>query len=208
MLTNLNYDPEKVRTGRAYIASIAASGVAFGFLVVDVGEAPQSVAIAPKLSQLNDIRIGDTFELGYVENFEEHASRVPWRAVAIYGKIERPRSKDQVPSTTSTTNSRRTIEDQIWAFIEDGEVWNASELYYEIFDETYTHAKASDEERWRYEAIVRSLHGLHDVGFIACAKVWSAGGNSAAAVYYAKTARILGLALMGDLDGTYTGAEP
>jgi hypothetical protein len=208
MLTNLNYDPEKVRTGRVYIASIAGSGVAFGFLEMGVGEAPQSVAIAPKLAQLNDLRIGDTFELGYVENFEEHASRVPWRAVAIYGKIERPRSKDQEPSTTSITNSRRSIEDQVWAFIEDGEVWNASELYYEIFDEAYTHAKASDEGRWRYEAIGRTLQGLHDGGFIACAKVWSAGGNSAVEVYYAKTARILGLALMGDLDGTYTGAEP
>ena len=42
MLENLNYDPEDVQTGKAYIASIAGSGVAFGFLIVGIGEPPQT----------------------------------------------------------------------------------------------------------------------------------------------------------------------
>lgn len=195
MLENLNYDPENVRSGKAYIASIAGSGVAFGFLVMGVGEEPQAVAIAPKMAQLKDLRIGDTFELGYVENFPEHITRVPWRAVAVYGKVDKVLStKAQGPSST---NSRRTIEEQVLAFIEEGEVWNRAELYYEMFNETFVSATASEVERSKYDAIGQCLLRLHNTGSIACAKVYAPAKANASALYYAKTTHILGRYLMG-----------
>ena len=84
MAGGLNYAPEDVRTSEMMVASISGSGVAFAFMPHNVGEEPQIVAIAPKLAKLHEIRIGDTIEVGYVENFPEHLERVPWRAVAIY----------------------------------------------------------------------------------------------------------------------------
>ena len=60
MVMGLNYAPEDVKTTEVIIASVSGSGVAFGILPHDVGVEPDAVAIAPKLAQLNDLRIGDT----------------------------------------------------------------------------------------------------------------------------------------------------
>ena len=215
MLENLNYDPEDVQTGKAYIASIAGSGVAFGFLIVGIGEPPQTVAIAPKLAQMKDVRIGDTFEISYVGNFAEHSDRVPWRAVALYNRVEGSMPKVQEPTSGSratdpkqSTYNRRTIEGQIMTFMAEGSVWDRDELYIEIFSEDFDLEKASEEARVKHDGIGQCLQRLHDTGQIACAKVFAPASKVADGIYYAQTVDILAQALMGyeeaEWEETYT----
>lgn len=194
MAVNLNYAPEDVRTSEVMVASISGSGVAFAFMPHKVGEEPQIVAIAPKIAKLHDIRIGETVEVGYVENFPEHIERVPWRAVAIYKKTD---GNEKTPLGIKPTEARKTIEDQVLSIIMAGEVWNRGELYIELFNEGFTSVTASEVERARYEAIGHSLQRLHDTGSIACAKVYGPAKKNATALYYAKSTHVLGRALMG-----------
>lgn len=194
MVGGLNYAPEDVRTSEVMVASISGSGVAFAFMPHKVGEEPQIVAIAPKIAKLHDIRIGETVEVGYVENFPEHIERVPWRAVAIYKKTD---GNEKTPLGIKPTEARKTIEDQVLSIIMAGEVWNRGELYIELFNEGFTSVTASEVERARYEAIGHSLQRLHDTGSIACAKVYGPAKKNATALYYAKSTHVLGRALMG-----------
>lgn len=204
MLENLNYNPEDVQTGRAYIASIAGSGVAFGLLILGIGEPPQTVAIAPKLAKMKDVRIGDTFEISYVGNFAEHSDRVPWRAVALYNRVEGSMPKVQGPTSgsratdpTQSTYNRRTIEGQIMTFMSEGCVWDRDELYVEIFsEEPFVLENASEEVRIKHDAIGQCLQRLHNTGQIACAKVYAPASKTAAGIYYAHTVDVLAQALM------------
>jgi hypothetical protein len=194
MVGGLNYAPEDVRTSEVMVASISGSGVAFAFMPHKVGEEPQIVAIAPKIAKLHDIRIGETVEVGYVENFPEHIERVPWRAVAIYNKTD---GNEKTPLGIKPTEARKTIEDQVLNIVMNGEVWNRAEMYVELFNEDFTSLTASEVERARYEAIGHSLQRLHDTGAIACAKVYGPAKKNATALYYAKSTHVLGRALMG-----------
>ena len=194
MAMGLNYSPEDVRASEVVIASVAGSGVAFGFLPHDVGVEPEAVAIAPKLARIHDLRIGDTVEVGYVLNFPEHVDRVKYRAVAVYRKTDG--NEKQGPGT-KPGEARRTIEQQVQDRIAEGEVWNRAEMYVELFGETFTSLTASEVQRARYEAIGHSMARLHDTGGIACAKVYGPGKKNATALYYAKNTYVLGRALMG-----------
>jgi hypothetical protein len=194
MFTGLNYAPEGVKSSEVLIVSLAGSGVAFGLLPYDQGEEPDVVVIAPKMAQINDLRIGDTVEVGYVPNFPEHAERVKFRAVAVYRKTDTPESKG---SGAQPGEARRNIEQQVQDRIAEGEVWNRAEMYVELFGETFVSLTASDIERSRYEAIGHSMARLHDTGGIACAKVYGPGKKNATALYYAKNTHTLGRALMG-----------
>lgn len=204
MIGGLNYAPEDVRTSEVLVASISGSGVAFAFMPHKVGEEPQIVAIAPKIAKLQDIRIGDTIEVGYVENFPDHVERVAWRAVAIYRKVD---GTEKPLLGSKPTEVRKTTESQVLDIIMAGEVWNRGELYVELFNEGFTSVTASEVERARYEAIGHSLLRLHDMGSIACAKVYGPAKKNATALYYAKSTHVLGRALMG-LDTLDTGEEP
>ena len=117
MAGGLNYAPEDVRTSEAMVASISGSGVAFAFMPHNMGEEPQIVAIAPKIAKLHDIRIGDTIEVGYVENFPEHLERVRWRAVAIYKRTD---GADKAAAGIKPTEARKTIEDQVLNIVMGG----------------------------------------------------------------------------------------
>lgn len=200
MSGNLNYAPEDVRTSEVMVASISGSGVAFAFMPHKAGEEIPIVAIAPKIAKLHDIRIGDTIEVGYVENFPEHVERVRWRAVAIYKKLD---GKEKPTAGIKPTEARKTIEDQVLNIVMGGEVWNRAEMYVELFNEGFTSLTASEVERSRYEAIGHSLQRLHDTGSIACAKVYGPAKKNATALYYAKSTHVLGRAIMGldDLEG-------
>jgi hypothetical protein len=204
MAGGLNYAPEDVRTSEMMVASISGSGVAFAFMPHNVGEEPQIVAIAPKIAKLHEIRIGDTIEVGYVENFPEHLERVPWRAVAIYKRTD---GTEKAMAGIKPTEARKTIESQVLNIVMGGEVWNRAEMYVELFSEAFTSVTASEVERARYEAIGHSLLRLHDTGSIACARVYGPAKKNATALYYAKSTHVLGRALMG-LDDLDTGAEP
>jgi hypothetical protein len=204
MAGGLNYAPEDVRTSEMMVASISGSGVAFAFMPHNVGEEPQIVAIAPKIAKLHEIRIGDTIEVGYVENFPEHLERVPWRAVAIYKRTD---GTEKAMAGIKPTEARKTIESQVLNIVMGGEVWNRAEMYVELFNEAFTSVTASEVERARYEAIGHSLLRLHDTGSIACARVYGPAKKNATALYYAKSTHVLGRALMG-LDDLNTGAEP
>jgi len=204
MAGGLNYAPEDVRTSEMMVASISGSGVAFAFMPHNVGEEPQIVAIAPKIAKLHEIRIGDTIEVGYVENFPEHLERVPWRAVAIYKRTD---GTEKAMAGIKPTEARKTIESQVLNIVMGGEVWNRAEMYVELFNEAFTSVTASEVERARYEAIGHSLLRLHDTGSIACARVYGPAKKNATALYYAKSTHVLGRALMG-LDDLDTGAEP
>jgi len=190
----LNYRPEDVKTGEVLVASISGSGVAFAMLPYNNGEDPEMMAIAPKIVRMNDIRIGDNLEVGYVENFPDHIERVRWRLVAFYRKLD---GTEKPQKGTKPTETRRTVEERVLSIIDDGEVWNRGEIYYEIFGETFVALTASDIERSRYEAVGHSLHRLHEMGSFACAKVYGPAKKNATALYYAKTTHILGRALMG-----------
>jgi len=204
MAGGLNYAPEDVRTSEMMVASISGSGVAFAFMPHNVGEEPQIVAIAPKIAKLHEIRIGDTIEVGYVENFPEHLERVPWRAVAIYKRTD---GTEKAMAGIKPTEARKTIESQVLNIVMGGEVWNRAEMYVELFNEAFTSVTASEVERARYEAIGHSLLRLHDTGSIACARVYGPAKKNATALYYAKSTHVLGRAMMG-LDDLDTGAEP
>ena len=194
MYGGLNYSPEDVQSSEVLVASVSGSGVAFGFLPHEQGEEPEVVAIAPKLSQLNDLRIGDTVEVGYVPNFPEHSERVKFRAVAVYRKTDTPERKGPGAKPGEV---RRTIEQHVQDRIAEGEVWNRAEMYVDLFGESFVSLTASEIERSRYEAIGHSMARLHDTGGIACAKVYGAGKKNATALYYAKNTHTLGRALMG-----------
>jgi hypothetical protein len=152
------------------------------------------VAIAPKIAKLHDIRIGDTIEVGYVENFPEHLERVPWRAVAIYKRTD---GTEKAIAGIKPTEARKTIEDQVLSIVMNGEVWNRAEMYVELFNEAFTSVTASEVERSRYEAVGHSLQRLHDTGSIACARVYGPSKKNATALYYAKSTYVLGRSLMG-----------
>lgn len=194
MFTGLSYSPEDVMSSEALIASVAGSGVAFGMLPHYPGEEPEVVAIAPKLAQLNDLRIGDTVEVGYVPNYPEHIERVKFRAVAVYRKTDAPERKGP---GAKPGEARRSIEQQVQDRIAEGEVWNRAEMYVDLFGESFVSLTASEIERSRYEAIGHSMARLHDTGGIACAKVYGPGKKNATALYYAKNTHTLGRALMG-----------
>jgi hypothetical protein len=194
MFTGLNYAPEGVKSSEVLIVSLAGSGVAFGLLPHDQGEEPDVVVIAPKMAQINELRIGDTVEVGYVPNFPEHAERVKFRAVAVYRKTDTPESRGP---GAQPGEARRNIEQQVQDRIMEGEVWNRAEMYVELFGETFVSLTASDIERSRYEAVGHSMARLHDTGGIACAKVYGPGKKNATALYYAKNTNTLGRALMG-----------
>lgn len=194
MFTGLNYAPEGVKSSEVLIVSLAGSGVAFGLLPHDQGEEPDVVVIAPKMAQINELRIGDTVEVGYVPNFPEHAERVKFRAVAVYRKTDTPESRGP---GAQPGEARRNIEQQVQDRIMEGEVWNRAEMYAELFGEAFVSLTASDIERSRYEAVGHSMARLHDTGVIACAKVYGPGKKNATTLYYAKNTNTLGRALMG-----------
>lgn len=195
MVMGLNYAPEDVKTSEVIIASVAGSGVAFGILPHDVGVEPEAVAIAPKLAQLNDLRIGDTVEVSYVPNFPEHVNRIKWRAVAVYRKTDG--TPEKPVHGKKPGDVRRTIEQQVQDIVLNGEVWNRGELYVELFNEGFTSLTATEVERARYEAVGHALQRLHDTSIIACAKVYGPGKKNATALYYAKNTHVLSRALMG-----------
>jgi hypothetical protein len=200
----LNYVPEQVKTSEIIIASVSGSGVAFGILPHDVGVEPDAVAIAPKLAQLNDLRIGDTVEVSYVPNFPEHIDRIKWRAVAVYRKTDG--TPEKPVHGKKPGDVRRTIEQQVQDIVMGGEVWNRGEIYVELFGESFTSLTASEVERARYEAVGHALQRLHDTSILACAKVYGPGKKNATALYYAKNTHILSRALMG-LDVQEEGEE-
>ena len=204
MVMGLNYAPEQVKTSEVIIASVSGSGVAFGILPHDVGVEPDAVAIAPKLAQLNDLRIGDTVEVSYVPNFPEHIDRIKWRAVAVYRKTDG--TPEKPVHGKKPGDVRRTIEQQVQDIVMGGEVWNRGEIYVELFGESFTSLTASDVERARYEAVGHALQRLHDTSILACAKVYGPGKKNATALYYAKNTHILSRALMG-LDVQEEGEE-
>ena len=204
MVMGLNYAPEQVKTSEIIIASVSGSGVAFGILPHDVGVEPDAVAIAPKLAQLNDLRIGDTVEVSYVPNFPEHIDRIKWRAVAVYRKTDG--TPEKPVHGKKPGDVRRTIEQQVQDIVMGGEVWNRGEIYVELFGESFTSLTASDVERARYEAVGHALQRLHDTSILACAKVYGPGKKNATALYYAKNTHILSRALMG-LDVQEEGEE-
>ena len=204
MVMGLNYAPEDVKTTEVIIASVSGSGVAFGILPHDVGVEPDAVAIAPKLAQLNDLRIGDTVEVSYVPNFPEHIDRIKWRAVAVYRKTDG--TPEKPVHGTKPGDVRRTIEQQVQDIVMGGEVWNRGEIYVELFGESFTSLTASEVERARYEAVGHALQRLHDTSILACAKVYGPGKKNATALYYAKNTHILSRALMG-LDVQEEGEE-
>jgi hypothetical protein len=204
MAMNLNYAPEDVKTTEVIIASVSGSGVAFGILPHDVGVEPDAVAIAPKLAQLNDLRIGDTVEVSYVPNFPEHIDRIKWRAVAVYRKTDG--TPEKPVHGKKPGDVRRTIEQQVQDIVMGGEVWNRGEIYVELFGESFTSLTASEVERARYEAVGHALQRLHDTSILACAKVYGPGKKNATALYYAKNTHILSRALMG-LDVQEEGEE-
>lgn len=194
MFTGLSYSPEDVMSSEVLIASVAGSGVAFGLLPHNPGEEPEAVAIAPKISRLHDLRIGDLVEVSYVPNFAEHAERVKFRAVAVYRKTD---ASERKGPGARPGEARRTIEQQVQDRIAEGEVWNRAEMYVDLFGESFVSLTASEIERSRYEAIGHSMARLHDTGGIACAKVYGPGKKNATALYYAKNTHTLGRALMG-----------
>lgn len=204
MVMGLNYVPEQVKTSEVIIASVSGSGVAFGILPHDVGVEPDAVAIAPKLAQLNDLRIGDTVEVSYVPNFPEHIDRIKWRAVAVYRKTDG--TPEKPVHGKKPGDVRRTIEQQVQDIVMGGEVWNRGEIYVELFGESFTSLTASEVERARYEAVGHALQRLHDTSILACAKVYGPGKKNATALYYAKNTHILSRALMG-LDVHEEGEE-
>lgn len=204
MVMGLNYVPEQVKTSEVIIASVSGSGVAFGILPHDVGVEPDAVAIAPKLAQLNDLRIGDTVEVSYVPNFPEHIDRIKWRAVAVYRKTDG--TPEKPVHGKKPGDVRRTIEQQVQDIVMGGEVWNRGEIYVELFGESFTSLTASEVERARYEAVGHALQRLHDTSILACAKVYGPGKKNATALYYAKNTHILSRALMG-LDVQEEGEE-
>jgi hypothetical protein len=204
MVMGLNYAPEQVKTSEIIIASVSGSGVAFGILPHDVGVEPDAVAIAPKLAQLNDLRIGDTVEVSYVPNFPEHIDRIKWRAVAVYRKTDG--TPEKPVHGKKPGDVRRTIEQQVQDIVMGGEVWNRGEIYVELFGESFTSLTASEVERARYEAVGHALQRLHDTSILACAKVYGPGKKNATALYYAKNTHILSRALMG-LDVQEEGEE-
>lgn len=191
---HLNYRPEDVKTSEVLVASRAGSGVTFGMLPHAVGQEPEMVVISPRQAQSLDLRIGDTVEVGYVENFPEHIDKVRWRAVAVYRKTD---GAEKAGRGVKPTEVRKTLEQQVQEIVAEGEVWNRGELYTELFNESFTSLTATETERSRYEAIGHSLARLHDTGVIACAKVYGPGKKNATAIYYAKNTQILGRALMG-----------
>lgn len=194
MNARLGYNPEDVRTSEVLVASRSGSGVSFGLLPHNVGEEPEMVVISPRQTAAFDIHIGDTVEVGYVENFPEHVERVKWRAVTVYRKTD---GTEKVNRGVKPTEVRKTIEQRVLEIIEEGEVWNRSEMYVELFGESYVALTASDTERARYEAIGHSMQRLHDTGSIACAKTYGPGKKNATALYFAKDTHVLGRALMG-----------
>lgn len=204
MVMGLNYAPEDVKTTEVIIASVSGSGVAFGILPHDVGVEPDAVAIAPKLAQLNDLRIGDTVEVSYVPNFPEHIDRIKWRAVAVYRKTDG--TPEKPVHGKKPGDVRRTIEQQVQDIVMGGEVWNRGEIYVELFGESFTSLTASEVERARYEAVGHALQRLHDTSILACAKVYGPGKKNATALYYAKNTHVLSRALMG-LDVQEEGEE-
>lgn len=204
MVMGLNYAPEDVKTSEIIIASVSGSGVAFGILPHDVGVEPDAVAIAPKLAQLNDLRIGDTVEVSYVPNFPEHIDRIKWRAVAVYRKTDG--TPEKPVHGKKPGDVRRTIEQQVQDIVMGGEVWNRGEIYVELFGESFTSLTASEVERARYEAVGHALQRLHDTSILACAKVYGPGKKNATALYYAKNTHVLSRALMG-LDVHEEGEE-
>lgn len=204
MVMGLNYAPEDVKTTEVIIASVSGSGVAFGILPHDVGVEPDAVAIAPKLAQLNDLRIGDTVEVSYVPNFPEHIDRIKWRAVAVYRKTDG--TPEKPVHGKKPGDVRRTIEQQVQDIVMGGEVWNRGEIYVELFGESFTSLTASEVERARYEAVGHALQRLHDTSILACAKVYGPGKKNATALYYAKNTHVLSRALMG-LDVHEEGEE-
>lgn len=204
MVMGLNYAPEDVKTSEVIIASVSGSGVAFGILPHDVGVEPDAVAIAPKLAQLNDLRIGDTVEVSYVLNFPEHVDRIKWRAVAVYRKTDG--TPEKPVHGKKPGDVRRTIEQQVQDIVMGGEVWNRGEIYVELFGESFTSLTASEVERARYEAVGHALQRLHDTSILACAKVYGPGKKNATALYYAKNTHVLSRALMG-LDVHEEGEE-
>ena len=195
MSMKLNYIPEDVKTSEVLIASQAGSGVTFGMLPHKQGEEPEMVVISPKQAEKMNLRIGDTVEVSYVENFPEHVDRVRWRAVAVYRKTDtdQPGVRGVKP-----TEVRKTVEQEVAEIVDEGEVWNRGLMYAEIFEEVYVSLTANDTERKRYEAVGHALARLHDTGKIACAKVYGPGKKNATALYYAKTTQILGRVLLGD----------
>lgn len=197
MTTNtgkLNYRPEDVRTAEVLVASRAGSGVTFGMLPQEAGKEPEFVVMSPRQAELFDLKIGDTCEVGYVENFPDHIDKVRWRAVTVYRRTD---GAEKAARGAPATPVRKTVEQQVLEIVQQGEVWNRGEMYTELFNESYTSLTASDTERARYEAIGHSLQRLHDMGSIACAKVYGPGKKNATALYYAKTTHALGRALMG-----------
>jgi hypothetical protein len=195
MSMKLNYVPEDVKTSEVLIASQAGSGVTFGMLPHKQGEEPEMVVISPKQAEKMNLRIGDTVEVSYVENFPEHADRVRWRAVAIYRRTD---TDQPAVRGVKPTEVRKTVEQEVAEIVEEGEVWNRGLMYAEIFEEVYVSLTANDTERKRYEAVGHALARLHDTGKIACAKVYGPGKKNATALYYAKTTQVLGRVLLGD----------
>lgn len=190
----LTYNPEDVRTTEVLIASVAQSGVAFGILPHEKGQEPEMVVLSPRQAQNLNVRIGDTVEVSYVENFPDHVERIKWRAVAVYRKTD---GTEKPPHGPKPTEARKTIEQQVLDIVMEGEVWNRAELYVELFNESFQTLTASEVERARYEAIGHSLARLHDTGHIACAKVYGPAKKNATTLYYAKSTQVLGRALMG-----------
>ena len=194
MQGRLNYRPEDVKTSEVLIASVAGSGVTFGMLPHDVGIEPEMVVISPKQAQNLRLRIGDTVEVSYVENYPEHSENVKWRAVAVYRRTD---GTEKPAHGVKPTDARKTIEQQVQDLVMEGEVWNRAELYRELFGATFHTLTAAEVERSRYEAVGHSLARLHDTGAIACAKVYGPGKKNATTLYYAKSTHVLGRALMG-----------
>jgi hypothetical protein len=89
--SELNYNPDEVRTDTVLITSIAGAGMAFGIL--EGGDHVGSSAIIPRrVVERMEVRIGERLEGSYTENFPDHVARVPFRVLALYRKTGAPHS--------------------------------------------------------------------------------------------------------------------
>ena len=204
----INYDPKKVRTGEAIIISITGSGVAFAAFPHHPDEDPETVVIAPRYMTRFDVRIGDTVEIGFVGNYPDHIERCPYRAVAVYKKIDFLGEQEVASRGRPITTERQGLDARVRETILQGEVWNRSYMYGEMFGTVYESLTATNNEKARYEAVGGIMLTMHNDGECSMAKIYGPSKKNATAVYYAKDTQTLIRSIMGmDPDEGSTDGE-
>jgi hypothetical protein len=87
--SELNYNPDEVKSATVLVTSIAGAGMAFGILQ-DCDDKGGNVIIPRRVVERMDVRIGEHIECSYTENFPDHVARVPFRILALYRKNSTP----------------------------------------------------------------------------------------------------------------------